>query len=130
MIGEPPPVVRAAEHPLLPRIPVPEGFQLSDSDTRARNSGAVRAGQFRFRGDLPVQQTIRFYEHHMPTAGFRQGSKLFNGGECTIRFESDSEECNVWIKPGWWRTTLIIDVGPLPGPSPSEREAVSPARRS
>lgn len=107
------PVVAPLEHPLLKGIPIPTGFKIVPERSRARHSGATRVAQCEFQGSLAPGEVVRFYEHYMPTVRFRLGPKVFVNGDYTLRFVSDSEECDVFIKPKGFNTTLILDVGPL-----------------
>jgi hypothetical protein len=107
------PVVAPVEHPLLKGIPIPTGFTIVREHSRARDMGATRIAQCEFQGSLIPSEVVRFYEHYMPTAHFRLGPKVFINGEYTLRFESDTEECTVFIKPRLFNTALILDVGPL-----------------
>jgi hypothetical protein len=107
------PVVAPVEHPLLKGIPIPTGFRIVPERSRARHSGATRVAQCEFQGSLIPSEVVRFYEHYMPTARFRLGPKVFVQGEYTLRFQSDSEECDVFVKPKGFNTVLILDVGPL-----------------
>ncbi len=107
------PVVAPVEHPLLKGIPVPTGFTIVRERSRARHMGATRVAQCEFQGSLIPSEVVRFYEHYMPTVRFRAGPKVFVNGEYTLRFESDTEECSIFIKPKLLNTALILDVGPL-----------------
>lgn len=120
------PVATPVEHQLLKGIPVPAGFRIIPEHSRARNLGETRVAQCEFEGSLAAGDVARFYEHYMPTARFTLGPKLFNSGEYAIRFESDTEECNVWIKPKAQKTILIIDIGPRATGSAAERNLSSP----
>lgn len=107
------PAVAPVEHPLLRGIPIPAGFRLVQERSRARHHGSTRDAQCEFQGTLSPSEVVRFYEHYMPAARYRLGPKIFVRGDYTLRFESDAEECNVFVKPKGSKTTLIIDVGPL-----------------
>jgi hypothetical protein len=107
------PVVAPLEHPLLKGIPVPAGFTIVRERSRARNMGGTRVAQCEFQGSLIPSEVVRFYEHYMPTAHFRPGSKIFVQGAYTLRFESDSEECVVFTKRNLFNTALMLDVGPV-----------------
>ncbi len=128
--GEGGPIVQPVEVPMLRGIPVPEGFRLIDNRSSVENRGSTRVAHCEFEGDLAVADVVRFYEQTMPSAGFRAGPQSFNKGEHRIRFESDSEECTVLVKPKFMgKTALAIDVGPLPrGSATPEREPAAPRR--
>jgi hypothetical protein len=122
------PVAAPVEHPLLKGIPIPTGFNIVREHSRARRMGSTRVAQCEFQGSLIPSEVVRFYEHYMPAAHFRLGPKIFVNGEYTLRFESDTEECSVFIKPKLFGTVLILDVGPLSKgePEPAGRAAPPP----
>lgn len=124
------PAAQPRQHPLLENIPLPMGFRLVPDRSVARSSGQTRVAQCEFEGDADPDAVTKFYLHYMPSANFALRQRRFDNGEYTLRFESDTEECNVRVRPGKMRTTiLIIDIGPVPK-GPAERKAEPALRRS
>jgi len=118
------------QHPMLEGIPLPSGFRSVPERSVGRATGALRVGQYEFEGSLSPIQVRRFFVENMPAARFMKKEERSENGAYSLRFESDTEVCNVCAKPakGWTgRTAIIVDIGPLPKGS-AERE-VKPAVR-
>ncbi len=122
------PPAQARQHSLLENIPLPQGFTMVPERSVAHQSGQTRVAQCEFRGHTDPDGVSRFYVRYMPTARFTLRQKRFDNGEYMLRFESDTEECNVRVKPGKLNTTLVIDISPLPKgpverkPTPTDRQ--------
>jgi hypothetical protein len=112
MVGDAPPAA-PVQHPLLENIPLPTGFKIVPEHSVARLAGSMRVANCEFEGSLPPDAVARFYVEYMPTAKFTLRSKRFENGEYAIRFESDTEECNVRIIYKSNKSILLIDLGPL-----------------
>jgi hypothetical protein len=123
-----PAIATPVQHPLLQNIPLPAGFRLIQERSVASLSGTTRVAKCEFQGGLSTDEVARFYENLMPSARFTLGPKSFDNGEYTMRFDSDSEECNLRIKRSGSKTVLIIDVRPLSKGS-TERDTQPPVRR-
>ncbi len=124
--GTNPPHVRAMQHPLLPGIPVPDGFDFVPDRSVGRFSGAMRVAKYEFKGSMGVPRVMQFYEEEMPKAGFNQTQKRFDEGSAYLRFTSPTEECVVNTKRTHWHTELTLDVGPLPQTLPSDLPKAEP----
>lgn len=101
------------QHALLQGIPIPAGFQLVPERTVARKSGQLRVALCEFEGGTDADGVVRFYLDYMPSARFVLKKEDFVHGEHQMRFESDSEECAIRVKPSRSKTILVIDLGPL-----------------
>ena len=116
------------QHQMLEGIPVPVGFRMIPAHSTIQVIGTTRVGRCEFEGATAPDATARFYLEQMPAARFSLDLKRLDAGEYTLRFDSDSEECTIRLKPVKDTTVLIIDIGPLAKGS-AEREAAVPARR-
>ncbi len=103
-----------AQHPMLEGVPVPSGFRVHDDRSRVQHSAGSRWAEIEFRGDLPPERVISFYQHYMPAARFSLKSRSLDRGETVLCFESDREECKIRTRRGTWKTILIVEVNPLP----------------
>ncbi len=105
------------QHPMLEGVPLPAGFRIVPERSVGRSVGAIRVGQYEFEGSVMPVDVARFYREHMPAARFAKQDERFDNGEYSLRFESDREVCNIRARPARaraGRTTLAIDIGPLP----------------
>ncbi len=105
------------QHPMLEGIPLPAGFRSVPERSVGRATGALRVGQYEFEGGLSPIQARRFFVENMPAARFMKKEERNENGAYSLRFESDTEVCNVCAKPakGWsGKTTIVVDIGPLP----------------
>lgn len=109
------------EHPLLENLPLPVGFRMVPERSVARTSGRMRVAQCEFEGKYTPEEVTRFYLDYMPSATFILKQKRFDNGEYNLRFESETEECNIRTRRGKTATVLVVDIGPLPKGS-AERE--------
>ena len=116
------------QHQMLEGIPVPLGFKMVPVRSTVQVIGATRVGRCEFEGATAPDTTARFYLEQMPAAQFMLKLKRLDAGEYTLRFESDSEECTIRVKPVKDQTVLVIDIGPVAKIS-AEREGGAPARR-
>lgn len=116
------------EHPMLQGIPLPIGFRTVPERSVGRASGQLRVGTFEFEGTTSPDEIERFFAQYMPSARFVQKNRRFDNGEYNLRFESDTEECNVRIRRVKTKTVLIVDIGPLPK-GPTERDAKPAVRQ-
>ncbi|MCK4342272.1 MAG: hypothetical protein KAY37_11180 [Phycisphaerae bacterium] len=121
----PPPSPR--QHRMLKNIPIPAGFQMVRDRSNAWASGQIRWANYAFEGNASPEQIADFYTNHMPSAKFILKKESLESGEHHLSFESDTEDCNIRIRRGKLKTTLIINLGPLPKGS-AERK-VKPATR-
>ena len=122
------PPASPVQHTLLQNIPLPVGFKMVPDRSVARESGQFRVAQCEFEGVTTPEAVTRFYVQYMPTARFTLRQKRLDNGEYNLRFDSDSEECNVRVKRQDSKTILVVDIGPLPK-GPTEREAQPPVPR-
>lgn len=102
------------QHAILQGIPMPGGFRLVPERSVARESGQSRVAMCEFEGDLAPEHVTAFYQTHMPTARFTLKRRALDNGEYKLRFESDTEECNIYVRRAKLRTVLVVDLGPLP----------------
>jgi hypothetical protein len=116
------------QHQMLAGIPVPVGFRMVPAHSTVQVVGATRVGRCEFEGATAPDTTARFYLEQMPAAQFKETLRRLDAGEYTLRFESDSEECTIRLKPVQTTTVLIVDIGPL-AKATAEREPGNPARR-
>jgi len=119
------PPASPVQHTMLQNIPVPVGFRVVPERSVGRESGQFRVAQFEFEGSTNPDAVARFYSEYMPAAKFTLRQKRFDNGQYFMRFESDTEECNVRIGTRSSKTLLVIDVGPLPRGA-TEREPQPP----
>jgi hypothetical protein len=116
------------QHQMLAGIPVPVGFRMIPVHSTVQVIGATRVGRCEFEGATAPDTTARFFLEQMPAAQFKETLRRLDAGEYTLRFESDSEECTVRIKPVKTTTVLVVDIGPV-AKAAAEREPGNPARR-
>jgi hypothetical protein len=110
---------------VLEHVPLPPGFALVPERSVARLVGPIRVAQCEFVGPTPVDDVVDFYVRWMPEAKFTLRQKRLESGQYVLWFESRSEECIVRVRPkGSKRTTLTLDLGPLP-----DQAAGQPPRR-
>lgn len=122
------PTASAVQHPTLEGIPIPAGFKLVEQRSFGRSSGQLRYASCEFRGDTDPATVKRFYEQHMPSAGFTLRDWSFGLGEYLLRFDSSSERSTVRAKRDRLKTVLVIDISPTPKGT-AQREPKSPVRR-
>lgn len=122
------PTASAMQHPMLENIPIPAGFKLVDERSFGRSCGQLRYANCEFRGDTDPATVNRFYEQHMPSAGFTLREKSFDFGEYVLRFDSSSERSMVRAKRDKLKTVLVIDISPTPKGT-AQREPKPPVRR-
>jgi len=121
--------VMPVQDPMLENLPVPMGFRRVPERSLARATGKLRMAQCEYEGSTSPADLVRFYESQMPTAQFALKERRLDAGVYSLRFESDSEVCNLRIKRAKSKTILVIDLGPLPKGA-GEREAKPlPAQR-
>ncbi len=102
------------QHTMLENIPIPVGFRMVPERSVARESGRLRVAQCEFQGSTVPEHVAAFYQNYMPSAKFALKQRRLDNGEYKLRFESDSEECNIYVKPAKTSTVLVVDIGPLP----------------
>lgn len=122
------PAASPVQHPMLENIPLPVGFQIVDDRSNAWKSGQIRWGNCEFEGGISPEKVRSFYVEYMPSAKFTLRQERLDGGEYHLRFESDSEECNVRIKRAKLKTSLVLTIGPLPKGT-TERPVNRPTRQ-
>lgn len=122
------PAASARQHPLLENIPLPAGFRMVVERSVARQDGRTRMALCEFEGARSPEQVTHFYQNYMPSANFTLKQSRLDGGQYRLRFESDTEECNIRVSRARSRTVLVVDLGPLPRGS-AEREIKPPVRR-
>jgi hypothetical protein len=111
---ERPPVASAMKHPVLEDIPLPNHFELVDDQSMARASGRMRIARVKFLGPTERTKVTRFFEEHMPQAGFELRHSGFDRGVYEMRFESSNEECTLRVVPERRnKTAVYVDLGPL-----------------
>lgn len=108
------PTASARQYRLLQNIPVPTGFELVRDRSTAWASGQIRWASCEFEGSGTAERVADFYTRQMPSARFTLKKESLENGESHLRFESDTEECNIRVRQGKMRTQLMINVGPLP----------------
>ncbi len=128
LAGSQGPAASPVQHPMLEGIPIPVGFRMVPERSVARESGRLRVAQCEFEGRAQPEQVQRFYLNYMPTAHFTLRQRRLDNGEYKLQFESDTEECSVYIKPNQRSTALVIDLGPLAKGS-TERQPLAPVSR-
>jgi len=107
--------VPPVQHYMLAGIPLPQGFELVSDQSIGRASAHYRDVVFIFSGSRDVATVRRFFRENMPAAQFQLRKEWYYRGESNLRFDSSTEECNVSIRPGRFnRTTIVLDIGPLP----------------
>jgi hypothetical protein len=118
----------AVPDPVLQDIPRPQGFQLVHDRTVARSYGRLRMAHCEYVGPAGVGVIKRFYEEYMPGARFNLRYWSVENGQFTLYFESANELCNVRIGRQGGKTSVVLDVGPLPRGA-VDRESQPPMRR-
>ena len=122
------PAASPMQHPALENIPLPLGFQIVPERSVATSSGQVRVAKFEFQGGSPVDDVVTFYAKYMPSAKFVLREKDFDNGGYVLRFENDTEVCNVRVRSVKSKTVLVLEIRPLPKGS-TEREAKPAVRQ-
>ncbi|MFO0840368.1 MAG: hypothetical protein U1D55_17810 [Phycisphaerae bacterium] len=127
------------QHPTLEGVPLPNGFRLVDDRSVGRATGPTRIGKFEFVGDAERSAVMRFYKEYMPSGGWKLLAEDFDRGVYDLHFESQTEECNVRIRPETARrSTIVINIGPRPQgaierggapPAPASHDGMIPIRR-
>lgn len=118
----------AMQHPTLEGIPVPARFQLVADRSYCKQIGALRLANCTFDGKTDAASVFEFYKANMPSAGFTLRQWNFERGEYIAWYESHTEHCTIRIRREGYRTSVIVDVSPLPTGS-AERDVRSPGRR-
>lgn len=124
----PGPAASPRQYRLLQNIPVPNGFELVRDRSTAWASGQIRWASCEFEGGSNPERVADFYTRQMPSARFTLKKESLENGESHLRFESDTEECNIRVRQSKMRTKLLINVGPLPKGT-AERKPVSKGQR-
>lgn len=126
-----PAVMSPVQHPVLPNVPVPNGFELVDDRSRVSNAGAVRFAQCQFTGKADRARVFEFYKEYMPTAGWTLRDERLINGTYELRFEGPAERCDVRLSRAGRDTLIDVDVRPSsPGGSePVRTESAPPPRR-
>lgn len=122
------PAASPVQHPLLTNVPLPVGFRMVPERSVARGSGRFRMAICEFEGTTPPERVTSFYQNYMPSANFALRTTSLVNGEYKLRFESDTEECSIYVRRERQATRLVIDLGPLPRGT-AEREPRPPVRR-
>jgi len=124
-----PAIASAVRDPVLQDIPKPQGFRLVEERSTAFASGQVRVAKCEYVGPTAVEAVKRFYEEYMPSARFKLKQWSLDRGAFTMRFESTNELCNIRIARDGAKTSIVVEVGPLPRGT-TERESPPPVRRA
>jgi len=107
--------VSAVRDPVVADMPRPSGFQLVEGDCVFWQAGRYRAGKLVYSGSTNATTIKRFYEEQMPTAGFDKRELTLYGGTYLVRFESETEVCNVRIREATMGPTRVeMEIIPLP----------------
>jgi hypothetical protein len=122
------PAATPVQHPLLEGIPLPVGFTMNPRNSMAWESGQTRMTRCEFTGAASPEAITRFYLNYMPSARFVLKQRRLDNGDYWLRFENDTEECNILLKRGEPETVLVIDIKPLARGS-AARETSPPTRR-
>ncbi len=121
--------VDAVQYGMLPGIPVPEGFSVVPEHSAGRSSGQVRYGKYEYVGRLAPASLNRWYKDYMTKAGFKLLDERIESGVYTMLYSNEQELCDIRIKPGTFKRTILdIDVGPPPAAAP-QKDATPDSRR-
>jgi len=85
----------------------------------AKQAGNLRIALGEFTGDAPATVVTQFYQKYLPTAGFHLLEQRFLDNQHQLRFESNTETCNIRVRQVKKKTTFLIDLGPLPNGTPA-----------
>lgn len=81
--------------PYFGDIPVPAGYSRSDERSMDLVSGPVRLVRHLYQGKATPLALRDFYSEQMPVGGWREVSRQFEEGLFTMRFEKETESCEV-----------------------------------
>lgn len=108
-------MVPAASDPVVADLPRPSRFALVEADCVFWQAGRYRAGKLVYSGPASATAIKRFYEEQMPTAGFDKRELTLYGGTYLVRFESETEVCNIRIRDtAMGRARVEVEIVPLP----------------
>jgi hypothetical protein len=123
------PLPTPVQHATLAGIPLPQGFSYVPDRSVFFHSGQIRGGIFEFSGVNEPLVVYKFYQTHMPSAGFTLKQSGGDRGVYTLRFDSEAEECNVKVLKEKAKTVLVIRLDPLPKGAVERDEIPRRARR-
>lgn len=101
----------ARTHYALQGLPIPEGFTFDDTRSVFSANGQVRYGIYEYFGPADPLDIFKFYQDNMPRAGFALRQRNGDRGVYMLRFESDSEECDIKTMRDKGRTVINIRLG-------------------
>lgn len=89
--------VRLAPSPVphFADIPIPAGFKRVDDRSMDLVSGSVRLVRHVYEGRADLMAVRDFYCEQMPVGRWREVNRRFEEGRFTLRFEKESEGCDV-----------------------------------
>jgi len=90
----------AKARPPIPDVPVPVGFALDESRSRAFAAAGARYVDHVYHGGDGRFAVARFYKQQMPAARWVLVTALFVQGDLMLDFEKETERCRVVIKKG------------------------------
>ncbi|TWT42295.1 hypothetical protein RAS1_34250 [Phycisphaerae bacterium RAS1] len=122
------PSASPVQDPMLEGIPLPHGFTKVLEKSDGTVSGQFRLVRFYYTGSTDPAAVHRFYEEYMPSAGFTQVERSLEQGAYMSRFQSSSEECSIRVKREKSKTSLVVNVRPLPAAT-ADRSGSPPVRQ-
>lgn len=104
----------------IPDVPVPNGFELIEEQSRSRSRGSWRTVDFLFEGSADKFAVPQFYEKQMPMHGWSLWDKRFIRGRATINFIKNGETCviTVYEEGGIKPVRLHVDISPTAQDAP------------
>lgn len=122
------PTASPVQDPMLEGIPLPHGFTKALDKSDGTVSGQFRLVRFYYTGSTDPAAVHRFYEEYMPSAGFTQVERSLEQGTYSSRFQSSSEECSIRVRREKSKTSLMVNLRPLPAATP-DRSGTPPVRQ-
>lgn len=110
--------------PPIEDLPVPIGYELDTADSRSYEANRSRLVDHVYRGPASKEDVEHFYRRLMPLNGWRFRGMQKRGEEVMLRFDKDSQWCDVSIRP-WNRlfgggTSIHATIQTLTPPGASE----------
>lgn len=101
----------ATARPALADVPLPVGFELTESKSRSMSSPGVRMVDHWYAGREDKWAVGRFYKRQMPTSQWGLDSDRMVRGDIELDFTKGRERAKVTVSDGsWGKTNVHVEI--------------------